>query len=176
MAIESEIQQENLLSKQIKDFLIFFKVHRGYSNRQLAEKLHYEENYLTRIRNGSVDGGEKLLHALESFFLLDNLQRIAQIDRQIMELEREKSVLRGQSVEKFYAERAVAATIHGRGGAVNLNETAAIAEAIVEHGDFKMLFSHYRKAMSRAEAEKFLTLTPAICMAAGGVCIKRVCF
>lgn len=44
-------------------------------------------------------------------------------------------------------------------------------KAALGHGDFKMLFSHYRKALSRAEAEKFLTLTPAICMAAGGGCL-----
>jgi integrase len=37
-------------------------------------------------------------------------------------------------------------------------------KAALGHGDYDMLFGHYRKAMSRAEAEKFTTLQPALAL------------
>ena len=108
MRIE-HLQYENVIETNILHFLMFFKKVRGISNRDLAEKIHYKENYLTQVRNRSVSGGEKLLHALESFYLLDNLNQIQQIDREIEELKRQKAMLQEQTIEKFYAGRTVPA-------------------------------------------------------------------
>ena len=105
MTTKSQIQHESLSSSHIEDLLIYFKSCRNFTNRDLAEKLHYQENYLTRVRNGTVEGGEKLLHALEMFFKLDTLNQIARIDSDIAELQRQKTVLQQQTLEKFYEER-----------------------------------------------------------------------
>ncbi len=130
----ANLQHKTLPLDKVLEFLIYFKRVRNITNRQLAEKLHYQETYISQVLNGHKDGGEKLLHALESFYLLDNLQRIAQIDRQIMELERAKLVLQGQSVETFYAERAKPAGVSGH-SRPELNErpaSSADAEPLAE--------------------------------------------
>lgn len=124
--MKSEIQQENLTESNIKEFLIFFKQTRGLRNRELAEKIHYYENYLTRVRNGDSVGGEKLLHDLETFFLLDNLQQISQYRRQKDELDRQIAILEAATIEKFYAERQNLTPTRPMGN-VQLNERAEIS-------------------------------------------------
>ena len=101
----AHLQQKNVCETHILELLIYFKEFRGFSNRELAQKIHYRENYLTHVRNGDVIGGEKLLHALETFFQLDTLKQIQDIDRQILELQTQKGILTMQTVEQFYAER-----------------------------------------------------------------------
>jgi hypothetical protein len=105
MTFNVEIQQENLLQQQIKDLLIYFTKFRGMKNRALAQRIRYEENFLTNVRKGNTKGGEKLLRALEDFYILDNLKQMQEIDRKIDDLKREKGVLQEQTIEKFYEER-----------------------------------------------------------------------
>lgn len=125
MTFRANIQQQSLPSVKVLDLLIYFKKFRNFSNRELAEKLHYQETYFSQVLNGHKDGGEKLLHALETFFLLDNLNQIQQIDRKILELQQEKTVLQAATIEKFYAERAVTATNLGPTSA-ELNEAKKV--------------------------------------------------
>lgn len=106
MTDERTLQQENILSKKIVDFLTYFKEVRRIKVRDLAERLHYKQNYLTQVRNGDAMGGEKLLHALETFYQLDNLKQIQEKQRQIEDLKREIAVLSEATIEKFYAERS----------------------------------------------------------------------
>lgn len=122
MTQSKDLQRESLVLAKIKDLLIYLKQYRKISNRKLAQGIHYEENYLTSVRNGDRDGGEKLLHALESFYLLDNLKRIAEIDGTIAELQNEKLILQGQTVEKFYDERVIERTLKRAGGNQKLND------------------------------------------------------
>lgn len=75
--------------------------------RQIGEGTGYEATTLTKVFNGHQEGGEKLLHALESFYQLDNLKRISQIELDIEGLKREKAILQQQTVARFYAERAM---------------------------------------------------------------------
>src|SRR5690348_6979248 len=136
MTTIANLQHKTLPSDKVLELLIYFKRFRGITNRELAEKLHYQETYISQVLNGHKEGGEKLLHALETFFVLDNLQQIAQIERKKMDLEREKLVLQGLTVEKFYAERTLrSATRPGQvvrtsgPDAVRLNDATASSSA-----------------------------------------------
>ena len=129
MSSRIEIQQENQSSRLIIDFLIYFKLFRGFSNRVLAQKIHYSENFLTNVRNGDKSGSEKLLHDLETFFLLDNLNQISQIDRKILELQQEKTVLQAATIEKFYAERAGRTATKGEAGNNPVSVRVALNDA-----------------------------------------------
>ena len=120
-----EIQQENQSTRLIVDFLIYFKDFRGISNRDLAQKIHYTENFLTNVRNGDKIGSEKLLHDLATFYLLDNLNRIQQIERQIVELQAQKTVLSGMTIEKFYAGRGQPVAGHGEKSDFDTSNDAA---------------------------------------------------
>ncbi len=108
MSERKTLQEENLSPDKVLDFLTYFLGFRKMRNRALAEKIGYSEIYLINVRKGRKNGTEKLLHALESFFQLDCLKQIRDIDRQIEDLKREKLVLQEQTIEKFYAERATA--------------------------------------------------------------------
>lgn len=110
------LQQEKGLEKNILDLLKFFKESRELSWAQIGAGANYSGKTLTKVYNGHQEGGERLLRALEMFFRLDNLNQVANIERTIEDLTRQKAVLREQTIENFYAERLTspAATGHIR--------------------------------------------------------------
>lgn len=105
MTPKTLLQDEKVFLEHISVLLKYFKDIRGIKVKTLAEKIGYKKNYLTHVRKGNKNGSDKLLRALENFYLLDNMNRAAIIKSQIRDLEREEEVLRSATVEKFYAER-----------------------------------------------------------------------
>jgi transcriptional regulator with XRE-family HTH domain len=95
---------------KITEILIYLKEVRQIKFSEIARQINVRNTYLSGIYNGSRPANEDFLFRLEKFFRFNNLEQAAQIERQILELQRQKTMLVEQTIEKFYAERGVLKT------------------------------------------------------------------
>lgn len=104
--IESvKTEAESSTYKKIKALLILLKESRGITYTRIAAGANVTNTYLSDVSNGSKPATEDLLFKLERFFLLDNVNQAAKMERELEDVKRQITVLREQTIEKFYAER-----------------------------------------------------------------------